>query len=55
MESFDLELTSICNFYERGQLVKFELIRTATDSDVLIAYLEWDTAIPGFTKSINYK
>jgi len=28
---------------------------TATDSDILIAYLDWDTAIPGFTRSFDYK
>ena len=33
----------------------FSSSNTASDSDVLLAYLEWDTAIPGFTKSINYK
>jgi hypothetical protein len=28
---------------------------TATDTDILIAYLEWDTGIAGFTKSFDYK
>ena len=28
---------------------------TVKDTDVLIAYLEWDTAFPGFTRNLIYK
>jgi hypothetical protein len=33
----------------------FSSTNTATDTDILIAYLEWDTGIAGFTKSFDYK
>jgi hypothetical protein len=31
----------------------FSTTNTATDTDILIAYLEWDTGIAGFTKSFD--
>jgi hypothetical protein len=32
----------------------FSSSNTAKDADILISYLEWDTAIPGFTRSVSY-